>query len=916
MLDQPLPESGGTVTFLFTDIEGSTRLWEERPAQMREALDRHDAILSRTIARHGGRLFKTMGDAFFAAFPAAPEALAAALEAQRALGEATEPGSRGAGEPGGKGAREPGGKGAREPGSEVAREPGGKGAGEHPRLPLRVRMALHTGAAQERGGDYFGPTLSRVARLLDAGHGGQILVSLAACNQIRQDVPPGVELRDLGTYRLKDLQRAEPVFQVAHPDLRASFPPLRSLETERHNLPVQLSSFIGREREIADVKRLLGATRLITLTGPGGCGKTRLALQVAADLLDEYPGGAWFVELATLSNPALVLEAVAAALGVTEAGAAAGPRRLREALIDRGRDQKILLLLDNCEHLIDACARVAEDLLRAMPQMRALATSREALGIGGETVWNLPPLSLPDEAVPLFAERARAALPGFAVTERNVAAVSAICRQLDGLPLAIELAAARVKAVPVEQIAARLASTLGARFQLLGSGGRTAEPRQQTLRAAIDWSYDLLSEPERALLPRLAVFAGGWSLEAAESVCADETIQVLGLLFQLVEKSLVVYEEAAAEGQARYRFLETVRQYAQEKLDESAHGELVRATHCGYFLGLAEAAEPELQGPRQAGWLRRLEVEHDNLRAALEWSVATEGGSDVALRLTLALWRFWYVRGHLSEGRQWLERALGSGSRADDDLGARALNGAGVLAWAQGDYQAAQRFHEQSLAIRSRLGDRPGIATSLNNLGLLARSQEDYVSARSYFEQGLAIYRELRDRARTAMVLTNLGVVMQDRADFDAARPLFEESLAIQREIGDESSIASALHNLGELLQRQGDSAAAHRLLAESLAIEQELGDRRGIALSLTSLAILAKERGEYGRAAHLYAAALAALEAVGAPLSPSDRAIHESHIAAIRAALGDAGFEVAWDQGAAMTLGQAAEVAVRVERW
>jgi predicted ATPase/class 3 adenylate cyclase len=622
-----LPE--GTITFLFTDIEGSTRLWEEHSRAMSEALARHDNLLHGAIEAHGGVVFKRMGDQICAAFPTAPDALGAALAAQRAVHD--------------------------EPWEEAG--------------PLPVRMALHTGTAEARDGDYFGPPLNRVRRLLDAGHGGQILLSSVTQELTCHHLPAGASLGDLGSHRLRDLQRPEQLFQLLHPDLPADLPPLRSLEAFAHNLPAQWTRFIGREQAMAEVKRLLTGSRLLTLTGVGGSGKTRLALQVAADLLEEYADGVWLVELASLADPALVPRIVAATLGLREDPG----RSPTQTLLEHLRRRAVLLLLDNCEHLLLACAQLAEDVLRGCPQLRLLATSREGLGIMGEQTYVVPSLSLPDprqlppldrlqefEAVQLFADRAALSRPAFAVTPGNAGAVAQVCHRLDGIPLAIELAA-RVKVLPVEQLAERIDEM----YRLLTRGSRTALPRQQTLRALIDWSYDLLSEKERALLRRMSVFAGGWTLAAAEAVCAGDgiaAVEMLGLLAQLVEKSLVQPEEpgSCAErgcGEVRYRLLETVRQYARERLLEVGEAAAVRGQHRDWCLSLAERAEPMLTGPEQDEWHERLEREHDNLRAALEWCVES-GEAEAGLRLAGALWWFWQVGGYLGEGRERLEKLL------------------------------------------------------------------------------------------------------------------------------------------------------------------------------------------------------------------------------------------------------------------
>src|SRR5579884_1453224 len=694
----PLPE--GTATFLFTDIEGSTRLWERAPEAMREALARHDALLREAVEAHRGHVFKTIGDAFCAVFAAAPDALVAALAAQRELAGMVV---------------------------RAASEVSGTAAEE---MGLRVRMAVHAGTAQARDGDYFGPTLNRIARLLAVGHGGQVLLSQAACDLLGDALPSQAGLRDLGSHRLKDLQQPEHIYQLLHPDLPADFPPLRSLSPETTNLPVQLTSFIGREKEMEEIKRLLSRTRLLTLTGSGGCGKTRLAAQVGADLLADFADGVWLVELAAIADPALVPQTVASTLGIREEPG----QRLLETLQQHLKPKSLLLLLDNCEHLSAACAQLAETLLQACPNLRILASSREALGIAGELAYRVPSLSLPElprlpsaeaalvpalarcEATRLFVERAALSYPGFALTEQNAPAVAQVCVRLDGIPLAIELAAARIKVLSADQIAARLDD----RFRLLTGGSRTALPRQQTLRALIDWSYDLLSEAERTLLRRLSVFLGGWTLEAAEAVCADASHAppraaamgagehaaapleagsrenaggpvaaeaVLDLLSRLVDKSLVLVEESA-EAEARYRLLETVRQYSRDRLMESEEARDLRCRHRDWFLTLAEGAERRLRGPDQVAWLNRLAQEHDNLRMALEWCRAEEdAGAEAGLRLAGALWRFWRVRGYLSEGRERLEAALAQASASERTAQrAKALYGLAALAWGQGDY--------------------------------------------------------------------------------------------------------------------------------------------------------------------------------------------------------------------------------------
>ena len=651
-------------------------------------------------------------------------------------------------------------------------------------------------------------------------------------------------------------------------------------------------------------------------------------------------------------------QAVATVLGMRKSSAS--PLRRRHSAPPAKR---LLLLLDNCEHLLDACARVADAFVHCCPDVQILASSREALGIAGEQTYRVPSLSLPDrkaaqtpqtlsscESVQLFIERALLVRADFQVTDQNAPALASLCRHLDGIPLAIELAAARVRSLAVEEIDGKLDQ----RFRLLTGGSRTALPRHQTLRSLVDWSYDLLNDPEKRLLQRLSVFAGGWTLDAGERVCSGEGVEdgdVLELLTSLFDKNLVLAEQA--DGHTRYRLLETMRQYAQERLVESGGGEAVRGRHRDYFLALAEEAEPKLWGAEQADWLRRLEAEHDNLRAALDWSLA-EGGSRAGLRFCGALQRFWWTRGYLPEGEEWCRRVLSKagGEEPTKEL-AKALSAAGVLAYYQCDYRAARARHEESLAIRRQLGERRGMAVSLTNLGNVIYEQGDFASARVLFEESLAIMRELGDRGGIAGSLNNLGDVVCNQGDYPAAKVLLEECLAIMRELGDRGSIAGSLHNLGDVACNLDDYAAARALFEESLAIRRELGDRSGIAYSTGSLGSLACDRGDLASAHALceeglviqhelgdkrgiasllegLAAVVAALarfldaariwgaaerlrEDIGSLLPPNEKTRYDRRVAAARTGLRDsAAFDRAWRQGRASTIEQAIELAVK----
>jgi non-specific serine/threonine protein kinase len=694
--------------------------------------------------------------------------------------------------------------------------------------------------------------------------------------------------------------------------------PTQPTEAPRDNLPNQTTSFIGRERELGEAKRLLARSRLLTLTGVGGIGKTRLALQVAADVRHAYPDGVWLVEMGPINDPSLVPTAVAQSLNVKEEPGVP----LVETLCCHLRPFHLLLVFDSCEHLTDACADLATALLRGTADNRILASSQNPLQVAGEQRLPVPPLSLPDsnaaldclvdaDAVRLFVERARLQQPDFVVTRKQARTVAEICARLDGIPLALELAAARIPSLSIDQVHARLND----RFTLLTGGARTALPRQQTLRATLEWSYGLLSEQERAVLNRLAIFPGSFTIEAAASVICDDAndeVAAIDLLGQLVARSLVVVD---ATGNTRYRLLETVCQYARERLRESGDEAVVHGRHLTYFLTMAEEAEPRLTGADQHAWFERLETEHENLRSALAWSSTAGGESARGLRLASALWRFWFVRGHLGEGRGWLARLLACAPRKGRPPAerAKALLMVGVLASQQGDYPAARALHEEGVSIFRKLGNRSGIARSLSNLGLVARDQGDHRAAVALYKESLAICRQLDNQREIPNALNNLGIALYDQGDYPAARALFEESLSIRRERGDRWGMAATLTSLAELACREGDYRASRALYEESVATFQELRDRRGIATSLDGLADVAFALAEHDSAVRIWSKAEQLREEIGSPLPLGERPRHERQVAAARAAMGDdVAFQRSWQVGRTMTMEQAIKCALQ----
>jgi len=866
--DTPL---SGTVTFLFTDIEGSTRLWEEEPERMGPALARHDAISRTAVESHRGLVVKSTGDGIHAAFDDALDALAAAMDLQQAL---TDPATTNG-------------------------------------VPLRVRCGLHSGVIERRDSDFFGSVVNRAVRIMSAAHGGQVLASKAVAELVRDRLPAGVGLRDLGEVRLRDLSRPERVYQVEHVKLCREFPALRSLEAVPNNLPQQLTTFVGRERELEEVRLALGKGRLLTLSGIGGLGKTRLSLQIAAEVLNEYPDGVWFVEFAPITDERLVPQAVASVLRVKEEAG----RPVVEALIKHVRDRKLLLVLDNCEHLVRACAELARQLLQAGAQLKILVSSREHFNIAGERIYTVPPLTVPTpegavsveailryEAVRLFVERAMAVQPAFTLSERNAPAVVEICRRLDGIPLALELAAARARSLSVTDIAARVND----RFQLLKAGDRTAMPRQQTLRALIDWSYDLLTEREQILFRRLAVFAGGWTLEAAEAVCAGGDVSgddVLDLLAELVDKSLVMVEP----DRGWYGFLETVRQYAQEQLQGTDEGDHVRTRHLDFYVALAEKAKPNLVGPRQGEWLVRLDLERENLLTAHRWADRAPEGGEKGLRLVNAAKMYWFNRGLLGLGHRVTVEALArEGASARSELRSLGLFGAGQLCCVMGRYAEAAGYLQETLSISRERGDRHRIAAALQPLGLVALGRGDAGAAQEHFEEAVALTQAMGDRRDLASAVNNLAQVLRLKGQLDRAEALYEQAVALARELGDPESVALGLLNLAMVAIGRGAGDRARTMLLDALRIAEETGSRRVVQSVLDVSSGLASLAGEWENSARFYGMADTQASSMGILRDAADEAFLTPQLARTRGSMGNDAFAAAEIAGRSLSYDQA----------
>jgi len=931
----------GTVTFLFTDIEGSTKLAQQYPDEMPALLARHHEILHKAIQGQNGYVFQIVGDAFCAAFHSAKDGLNAAVNAQRLLYE--------------------------EPWQPA---------------PIRVRMGIHTGRAELQGqGEYQGYlTLSHIQRLMSAAHGGQVLISMATEELVRDDMPAGVTLRDMGERRLKDILRSESIYQLVIEDLPCDFPPIKTIDIVHHNLPAQMTTFIGRENEMDEIKEALRSHRLVTLIGSGGAGKSRLSLQVGMDSLNQFADGVWLVELAPVTDPSLVPHTLLATLNLREDSL----RSDTDILVDHLRSKTILLLLDNCEHLVEACAQIAGTLLRACPQLHILASSRESLGIEGEVTYRVPslqtlnPAALPSlaemqtvDSIRLFLERAATAKMGFTLTKDNASSIAQICFRLDGIPLAIELAASRVKVLSPEQIAARLDD----RFRLLTGGSRTALPRQQTLRAMIDWSYSLLSEQEKTLFRRLAVFVGGWTLEAAESICGEaenpahlttedrnvrgDESDILDLMTRLVDKSLVLTEEV--DDEIRYHRLETIRQYSRDKLFETDEVETIRDRHLYYFVQFAERADENLKSGNQVVWQKHVSFEQDNLRAALEWSI--NKNPDYALRIVGSINLFWTAGGYSAEGFRWTQKALqevektslpdGVSNEDRQVARAKALCGLTRLYLSLGDNANAKRAAEESVALYRQSDDRRGLSFALIILAYpleflgereqaeavlqesysIAREEADiYLLCRSlnrlahviidlyhdlnlaqhYVDESYQMAKEAGLRSQEAQAAEILGLIASQRKDYDNARLHFKESARVYEEIGSMFNVILEKTNLAHLERGLGNYAAALEGYRETILAFRGIGQTGAVAHQLECFGFIALAQAEHERALQLFAAAESLRQKAGTPMTPDEQTYFDEQLSALRHTVDSVHYNQAWSQGHALSLDQAIELAVR----
>ncbi len=818
----------GTVTFLFTDIEGSTRLSQEYPDTIQAAIDNHHLILHDAIKSNNGFVFDNTGDAFCCSFERPEDAVMSAVIAQKNL--ATE---------------------------------------KWEDAVIKTRIGIHSGAAEWNGENYMGYiTLARTARVMSASYGEQIIISNDTFELIKDYITSQFSYRDLGERRLKDLIQPVRLFQIVANGIREDFPPLKTLDARPNNLPVQLSSFIGRKEEMKQIKCMLKDKRLLTFTGPGGTGKTRLSLQIAADIIDDFGNGVWFVELASLIEPELLPNVIVHTLGIKEQP----KENVEDTLIEYLQDKELLIILDNCEHIIKACAVLAEKILQKSSKIKIIATSREALQCSGEQTYKILSLETPDpkdkespelltqyEAVRLFIERALCVNKNFRVNNDNAPALAEICHKLDGIPLAIELAAVRIKILSVEKIHERLDD----RFKLLIGGQRTALPRQQTLKALIDWSYDLLSNEERILWSRLSVFSGGWNLDAAEDICSDLTIikkeEILDLLGNLTDKSIVIFNQ----DNNKYSMLESIKQYGHDKLIKSNKYKIIKDKFLKFYTELAETANKNLRGGETAIWINILNSEYKNIEKGLIWSLDSNE-NEISARIVGSIAQYWFILGNISEGIRWLEIVLMKQPENMDSYFCRVNYFRGKFARLNGDFEMAKIFLNRSLQYWREVGNKRGISDTLNSLGVNEFDQGRYEQAAEYYEENLKIYRESENKKGIAVSLNNLGNVVSNLGDFTKAIKLYEESLAIRRELKDELGIGITLNNLGILAFEQGEYEKAYDLLNQSMQIRHSIGDRNGIAISILNLGHTAYNQGEFLKSSNYYKESLKICREIG----------------------------------------------------
>ena len=894
--DPPDDLISGTVTFLFADIEGSTRLLEQLGDRYADLLATHRGLLRAAFRAEDGRTVDTSGDAHFVAFRGAINAAMAAVAAQRALALQRWPES----------------------------------------LSVRVRMGLHTGDPTLVRGTYIGLDVHRAARLCAAAHGGQILLSQTTRDLVERMLPAELSLRDLGEHHLKDLQRPERIFQLVAAGLPSEFPALRSSDSRLNNLPMQTTPLIGRERQLEAGRQLLlrDDVRLLSLTGPPGSGKTRLGLQIASDLSARFDDGVCFAALAPITNPGLVASTIGHALGLQEGG----DRPLETILKDYLREKHLLLVLDNFEQILPA-APVVADLLATAPRLKVLATSRAALHLRAEHELQVFPLGLPElgrrlpaaalaeyPAVAFFIDRAAAIKPGLAFTDDDAQAVAEICNRLDGLPLAIELAAARIKLLPPQEMLRRM----GRRLPLLVGGPRDLPARQQTLRDAIAWSYDLLDPTEQKLFRRHSAFVGGCSLPASEAVCGPDfhgpdSHPVLDTVASLVEKNLL-RSDTRPSGEPRIGMLETIREYGLDQLEAQGEGPTIRDRHLDYYLGLAQEADPGLLGPDQVEWCRRLDAERDNIRAALEWAVTRESDvgatgaltraatrSAAGVKIADALEQFWMLRGH---SRENFSRVMALVERAPDDRAMKAtiLVVAGYVAHCLRDHDVGVRLADEGLALWRELGDPRGIAVAMARRGVMAIWQGDHARAEALLTEARALFRQTGGEAASGIehpIAAFLAQAVQEQGDHERARALYEESLVEAQSRGDRHAAAYSRRHLARLGLQRGEPERATELVKEGLPPLMELRDKRCTPAALEVMAYALGRREQPSDAARLFAAAQAIRDETGMPLMRTEQSTQERERAALEARLGREAFDAAWAEGRSMTLEQAVSYAV-----